>query len=220
MKASKIGLLILILGFGGDGRDGVAGPQSLRRRPLGLAGPPGGKFSGPSFSFEDTESQVVPEGTPVEVENAFGGVRAVQGAPGEVKVVLRKVVFRRNEEEAGTFAGRIRLAAQARGRRARASAPTGARSRPARTGTAVGFETHLEVTLPPGTRLKVQNEHGAIDVSDVAEARVSGSYEAIRVERVGGRGRSRRAPRRRDGGRREGRARPSTRATAGSRSGR
>ena len=34
----------------------------------------------------------------------------------------------------------------------------------------VGFETHLEVTLPPGTRLKVQNEHGATEVADVAEA--------------------------------------------------
>lgn len=185
MKASKVGLLFLILGFGGTVETAWHVRNHLGVGPWDWQVLTGGKFSGPSFSFEDTESQVVPEGTTVEVENAFGGVRAVQGAPGEVKVVLRKVVFRRNEEEAGTFAGRIRLQRNLEGGALRIG--TNRREVEAsQEGHRVGFETHLEVTLPPGTRLKVQNEHGATEVSDVAEANVRGSYEAIRVQRVAG----------------------------------
>ena len=98
------------------------------------------------------------------MDNAFGGVRVVQGAPGEVKVVLRKVVFRRSEEEAGTFAGRIRLERRLEGGALRIG--TNRREVEAsQEGHRIGFETHLEVALPPGTRLKVQNEHGATEVS-------------------------------------------------------
>jgi putative adhesin len=185
VKASKVGLLFLILGFGATVETAWQVRNHLGVGPWDWQVLTGGKFSGPSFSFEDTESQVVPEGTPVEVENAFGGVHAVQGLPGEVKVVLRKVVFRRNEEEAGTFAGRIRLERKLEG----GALKVGTNRREveaSQEGHRVGFETHLEITLPPGTRLKVQNEHGATEVFDVAEARVSGSYEAIRVERVAG----------------------------------
>ena len=185
MKASKFGLLVLILGFGGT----VETAWQVRNR-LGV-GPwdwqvlTGDKFSGPSFSFEDTESQVVAAGTTVEIENAFGGIRAVEGAPGEVKVVLRKVVFRRNEAEAGAFAGRIRLQRALEGAALRIG--TNRREVEAsQEGHRIGFETHLEVSLPPGTRLKVLNEHGSIEVSDVAEASVKGSYEPLRVERVAG----------------------------------
>jgi hypothetical protein len=186
VKASKVGLLFLILGFGGTVETAWHVRNHFGVGPWDWEVLTGGKFSGPSFSFEDTESQVVPEGTTVEIENAFGGVHAVQGTAGEVKVVLRKAVFRRNEEEAGTFAGQIRLARKLEGgvlkigtNRSEVEASQVGHHR-------VGFETHLEVTLPPGTRLRVQNEHGATEVSDVAEARVSGSYEGIRIERVAG----------------------------------
>ena len=185
MKASKVGLLVLILGFGGTVETAWQVRNHLGVGPWDWEVLTGGKFSGPSYSFEDTESQVVPEGTAVEVENAFGEVRVVQGAPGEVKVVLRKVVFRRNEEEAGTFAGRIRLQRTLAGGALRIA--TNRREVEAgQQGHRIGFETNLEVTLPPGTRLKVQNEHGATDVSDVAEAEVWSSHEAVRVERVAG----------------------------------
>ena len=185
MKASKVGLLILVLGFGATVETAWQVRNHLGVGPWDWQVLTGGKFSGPSFSFEDTESQVVPEGTTVEVENAFGEVRATQGAPGEVKVVLRKVVFRRNEQEAGTFAERIHLQRNLEGGALRIG--TNRREVEAsQEGHRIGFETHLEVSLPPGTRLKVQNEHGATDVSDVAEANLVGSYESIRAERVAG----------------------------------
>ena len=185
MKASKIGVLFLILGFGGTVETAWHARNHFGVGPWDWQVLTGGKFSGPSFHFEDVASDVVPEGTPVEIENAFGSVRAMQGAPGEVRMVLRKVVYRRSEEEAGAFAGRIRLAHAMEGGALRIGTNRN-EVEAAQTGHRIGFETHLEITLPPGTRLKVQNEHGATHVSDVAEARVWGSYEAIRVERVAG----------------------------------
>lgn len=186
MKAGKIGLLVLILGFGATVETAWQVRNHLGVGPWDWQVLTGNKFSGPSYTFEESESQIVPEGAAVEVENAFGGVRTVQGAAGEVKIVMRKVVYRRDEKEAEAFAGRIRLQRVLEGgalrigtnRREVEASPEGRR---------VGFETHLEITLPAGTRLKVQNEHGATDVSDVAEARVWGSYDDIRVERVAGR---------------------------------
>jgi DUF4097 and DUF4098 domain-containing protein YvlB len=50
----------------------------------------------------------------------------------------------------------------------------------------VGFETHFEVRVPPGSAVKVDNDHGAVDVSDVASAEVAGSYESVSVQRVAG----------------------------------
>ncbi len=185
MKASKFGLLVLILGFGGTVETAYQVRNHFGVGPWDWQVLTGNRFTGPSFSFEETESQVVPAGTPVEIDNAFGGVQAVPGAAGEVKVVLRKVVFRRTEEEADTFARRIRLARTMAGGTLR----IGSNRREieaGQQGNRVGFETHLEVTLPPGTRLKVVNEHGSIEVTDVAEANLSGSFDSIRLDRVAG----------------------------------
>lgn len=185
MKASKIGLLILILGFGGTVETAWQVRNHFGVGPWDWQVLTGNKFSGPSYTFEVTESQVVPAGATVEVENAFGGVHVAQGAPGEVKVVLRKVIFRRTEAEAEAFAGRVLLQRHLDGGALRIG--TNRREVEAsQEGHRIGFETHLEITLPPDTRLKVQNEHGATDVSDVAQADVVGSYESIRVQRVAG----------------------------------
>lgn len=185
MRASKVGLLVLILGFGGTVETAWRVRNQLGVGPWDWRVLTGGKFSGPSYSFEETESQAVPDGTAVEVENAFGSVKAVAGAPGEVKVVLRKVVYRNKEQDAESFAGRIRLVRSLDGGRLRIG--TNRREFEATAeGHRVGVETHLEVTLPPGTRLRVQNEHGATEVADVAEAHVWSSYDSVRVERVAG----------------------------------
>jgi hypothetical protein len=185
VRASKFGVLFLILGFGGT----VETAYQVRNR-FGV-GPwdwqvlTGNKWSGPSYNFEETESQAVPAGTAVEVDNAFGGVQTMIGPAGEVKVRLRKVVYRRTEAEAETFAQQIRLARALDGGTLRVG--TNRREVEAgQQGNRVGFETHLEITLPPGTRLKVVNEHGAIDAADVAEATLVGSFDSIRLDRVAG----------------------------------
>ena len=86
MSARKIAFLILIVLFAAsvetawNVREHVdIGPQGCRVM--------GGRFYGPSWSFEATgERPVTASALRLEVENAFGGVSVVEGAPGVVKV--------------------------------------------------------------------------------------------------------------------------------------
>jgi DUF4097 and DUF4098 domain-containing protein YvlB len=185
MKGAKIGLLLVILAFGST----VETAWRVRNR-LGAGAwgwfMMGGRFQGPSFTFKADQSEVVASGTPVEVENAFGAVKIVQGAPGEVRIALRKVVFLATEDKARAYADRIQLQTSREGGALRILTNRADLERPTGAEYEVGFETHLDVVVPPGTAVKVHNEHGAIDVTDVARAEVSGSFDTVRVERVGG----------------------------------
>jgi DUF4097 and DUF4098 domain-containing protein YvlB len=183
MKAAKIGLLLLLLGFGG-----VVETAFAVRNKIGI-GPAGcrvirGRFYGPSFTFDATEErEAVPAGTVVEVENAFGGVRVVQGAPGEVRVSLRKVVFRPTEEAARAFASRVHVEKTLAGSVLHIST----NRRELEGGTEdVGFETHLEIAAPPDTPVRIQADHGQVDVRDAARADITNSFEPVQVERVKG----------------------------------
>jgi hypothetical protein len=183
MKAVKLAFLFLLLAFGAT----VETAWSLRSHFGGL-GPAGcrlirGRFNGPSFSFDAEQRRTMPAGAALEVENSFGGVRIVQGAPGEMHVSLRKVVFLPTVEQARQFADRVQLGADGLGQTVRV---TTNRASLERESPDVGFETHLELTIPPATKVKVTNEHGRVDVADVAEAEISGSFDGMRIERVAG----------------------------------
>jgi len=185
MKAAKIGLLILILGFGG-----VIETAWAVRNKIGI-GPAGcrvirGKFYGTPFTFDAVEErQAVPAATALEVDNAFGGVRVIQGGPGEVRISLRKVVFQQSEAAARTFADRLHVEKTLAGDVLRVT--TNRRELESGGGPEdVGFETHLEIAVPPDTPVKVQAEHGAVDVADAARAEITNSFEGVRVERVKG----------------------------------
>lgn len=181
MTGRRIGLLFLILVMGGA----VDAAWFLRQN-VGV-GPTGcrvvrGRFYGPSFTFSAEETRPLPAASTVEVENAFGAVRVAQAPAAELRVTLRKVVYRASEDAARTFADRVLLQVE-----------TGAVTRVKtnrddleRSDRDVGFETHMEVFVPAGTSVVVRNEHGRVDVADVAAADVSGSFEPVRVERVGG----------------------------------
>jgi putative adhesin len=181
MSGRRIGLLMLILVMGG-----AVDAAWFIRRNVGV-GANGcrvvrGHFYGRPFSFDTEQRQPLAEGGTVEVENAFGAVRIVQSATPELRVALRKVVYGDSEQEARLFADRLHL-------QIGAGAPlrvTTNRDELERNDPDVGFETHLELAVPKGTSVVVRNEHGRVDVSDVAAADVSGSNEAVRVERVGG----------------------------------
>jgi DUF4097 and DUF4098 domain-containing protein YvlB len=183
MRAAKIGLLVLVLGFGG-----VIETAFAVRNKIGI-GPEGcrlirGRFYGPSFTFDAAEErQAVPADTALEVENAFGGVRVIQGEPGEVRVSLRKVVFRPTEAAARVFADRVHVEKTLNGAVLRVTT----NRRELENGPDdVGFETHLEIAVPPQTPVKVQAEHGQVDVADAARAEITNSFESVRVERVKG----------------------------------
>ncbi len=181
MSARKIGLLLLILGLGSvletawSVRGHVdMGPEGCRVL--------GGQFYGPSYSFEEKTSQEVPAGARLEVENAFGRVQVRAGEPGRVSLVLRKVVFRSTESEAREYAGRIAVQIESSSGVVRVTTNRKTVGRDDR----VGFETHLDLVVPPATPVAIRNEHGAVEVSDVASADVDATFDSVRVERVKG----------------------------------
>jgi DUF4097 and DUF4098 domain-containing protein YvlB len=181
MTARRIGLLLLILGAGAaletawTVRSNVdIGPEGCRVL--------GGRFYGPSYSFEETSRAEAAPGARVEVTNSFGRVQVTAGEPGEVKLTLRKVVYRATEELAREFAGRISARAEGAGNVVRVSTNRADVGRDDR----VGFETHLSLVVPPGTPVVVTNEHGAVDVEDAASADVTASFDDVRVLRVKG----------------------------------
>jgi DUF4097 and DUF4098 domain-containing protein YvlB len=183
MSARKIFFLILLLGFGavvetawhvrGDWRIGPEGCRVI-----------GGRFYGPSYTFEQTAERALPAGeTPrVEVKNAFGGVRVTAGAPGVVKVKLRKVVFLPTEEKARAFADGVEL--RLSGDEALVKVGTN-RDEIARRED-VGLETHLEIEAPPGASVEVRNEHGRVDLAGLADADVVTSFDGVAIEKIAG----------------------------------
>jgi DUF4097 and DUF4098 domain-containing protein YvlB len=184
MRPQKIFFLLLIL------LAGAATETTWRlRNHLGFV-PLGwrvfrGQFYGPSFSFEDKTAVAVPAGAVVSVENAFGAVRVTRGEPGQVRVAIKKVVFVPTEAAARALAGRVEIRAHSDGDRVEIGTNRADLERSGALADA-GLETHLDVVVPPSTSVEVRNEHGLIDVADVARAAVDGAFEPVRVERVSG----------------------------------
>jgi hypothetical protein len=181
VSARKIGLLALILGLGAV----VETTYTLRRHlDVGPAGCRvlGGKFYGNSFRFEEPSHHEIPAGTRVEVVNAFGAVRLRAGTPGQVKVVLTKTVYLEGEEQARAFAARIVLRAEREGPVLRLFTNRDELGRR----DDVGFETSFDIQVPPDTPVGVRNEHGGVDLRDVARAEVENSFDALRVEQIAG----------------------------------
>jgi hypothetical protein len=185
MRAAKIGLLLLILLFGATVETAWQLRDHIEMGPMGCR-VLGGRFYGPSWSFEAEESQAVAAAAAVQVDNAFGSVRVVSGQPGQVVARIRKVVFRPTEGEARDFAQRIRLVLTSEGGTMRVATNREALEAERRGQRQVGFETHLELTVPADTRLTARNDHGAVTVSDVAEADLRASFDDVAAARIGG----------------------------------
>jgi DUF4097 and DUF4098 domain-containing protein YvlB len=184
MGARKIFFLILLLGFGavvetawqvrGDWRIGPEGCRVI-----------GGRFYGPSYTFEQAGERAVAAGEAprLQVRNSFGTVKVTAGGPGVVKVKLRKVVFLPTEEKAKAFADTVELRLTGDG----AVVKVGTNRDELARREDVGLETHLEVEAPPETSVEVRNEHGRVDLSGLANADVVTSFDGVAIEKVAGR---------------------------------
>jgi hypothetical protein len=182
VKATKIALLLLILGFGAVVETAWTVRHHVDVGPMGCR-VLGGRFYGPSFTFVEDTRQPLAADAAVEIDNSFGSVQVASGASAEVATSLRKVVFLPSEEKARAFASGIRLE----------TAPTGAALRIAtnreereRQEPGIGFETHLDVRVPEGTKVTVRNAHGRVEVTAAGETVVENAYEAVRVDSVKG----------------------------------
>jgi hypothetical protein len=184
MSARKIGFLILLLGFGAV----LETAWSLREDRIAF-GPEGcrvlgGRFYGPSFSFEETEERALPEDGPLEmhVENAFGAVRIEPAEGRKLRVKLRKVVYLPTEAKARAFAEGVRLQIEQEGTRVRVGTNREEISRR----HDVGLETHLEIAVPPDTAAFVRDDHGSVTVKGIARSDVRASFEDVHLEGIRG----------------------------------
>jgi hypothetical protein len=183
VSARKIAFLVLIVGFAATVETAwnVRGDLSLGPEGCRVMG---GRFYGPSWAFEAAAEHAVAPGLAprLEVKNAFGGVSVVAGAPGVVKVRLRKLVFQPTEEKARAFAERIELRLTGEGELVRIGTNRDEIGRREET----GFETHLEIEAPPESLAVVRNEHGRVELLGVAAADVEASFEGVSIERITG----------------------------------
>ncbi len=184
MKARKLLFLVFLLTLGAAVETAWRVRAHVELGPLGWR-VLGGRFYGPSFTFEDDKVESVAAGGTVAVTNEFGGVKVSRGEGKDVRVHLRKVVYVPTEAAARALADRVKLASDVDGQGLRLSTNRGDLDRDG-TFADVGLETHFEVTVPAGVAVRVKNDHGRIDVADVARADVDGSFEPITVERVDG----------------------------------
>ena len=190
MKPGKVVLLVGILAAGAT----IETADRIRARvdvgPFGWVAL-GGRFQGAAFTYEATEKKDVPAGTRAAVENGFGTVDVRPGAPGVIEVKLRKVVFMPKEAKAREFADRLVVRSELAGGVLRVTTNRAELERevepigPFRFGS-IGFETHLSVRVPPGTEVEVKNEHGIVDVAEVASARIESSYDDVKLRDVAG----------------------------------
>ena len=182
MSARKIGLLILILGFGAAIETALSVRNHLDIGPAGCR-VLGGKFYGSSYRFEEETTRPATAEGRVEVTNAFGAVRVRAGKASEVRITLAKVVYMPTEDQAREFASRIKLRAEENGSGLRLSTN---RDELSRHGDEVGFETHLTVDVPPGAFVVVKNDHGEVEVKDVARAEIDSSFDAVHAFGIAG----------------------------------
>lgn len=185
MRAAKIGLLFLILLFGASIETAWQVRENIGLGPLGCQ-VLGGRLYGASFVFGSNEERPVEAGRAVEVQNAFGDVTVRAGEPGKVLVALRKVVYRPKEEDARAFAERLRIVVREESGRLVVTTNREELDRERPGGRQVGFETHLELTVPADTPLTVHSEHGGIDASGVAQADLAGSFEDVKAAQIAG----------------------------------
>jgi len=144
----------------------------------------GGRFYGPSHDFEETAARELAAGMPVAVENAFGDVEVTAGDAGKVEITLRKLIYLGSEEKAQAFAQRVRLEAQVVDGRLRIATNRAELERES-DAFDVGFETHLNVRVPPGTAVAVKGSHGRAAVEGAGETRIQNEFGDVRASRVG-----------------------------------
>lgn len=183
MRGSRILLLLSILGLGGSVETAYRIREQIGVGPFGWR-VFGGKFYGPSHSFDETAERELAPGVPVAVENAFGDVEVAEGQPGRVEIALRKVVYIGSEAKAQAFAQRIRLEADVVDGRLRIGTN---RADLERHGDAfdVGFETHLTLHVPPETPVAVTGSHGRAVVEGAGQTRIENQFGEVRASRVG-----------------------------------
>jgi DUF4097 and DUF4098 domain-containing protein YvlB len=184
VTASRIFLLATILAGGAGVETAYQFREHMGVGPFGWR-LFGGKFYGPHFLYEESSISALDPGVAVAIENEFGDVAVTAGEPGKVEVRLRKDVYVADEQKARALADRIKLEVDRGDGRLRLR--TNRRELEGERDTyEVGFETHFDVRVPPGTAVEVSGSHGRASVEDAGDTHVQVENGEASARRVGG----------------------------------
>jgi Toastrack DUF4097 len=189
VRPAKVALLVAILAVGGAVESAYRIREHIGDGSFGWIDF-GGRFHGPSFSYESERATDIEEGTRISVDNAFGDVEVGAGRPGAVDVKLRKVIFLPSDALARALADRLVVRTEfangvLRVTTNRAEIEGEFQSpAPFRLSAGPGIQTHLSLGVPPGTEILVSNEHGDVNVAEVGDVSVTGTHGDVRVRHV------------------------------------
>jgi hypothetical protein len=145
-----------------------------------------GDWQGTSFTFNKEASYPITATMPLRVENSYGGVIVSPGSDREIRVRLRKVVYKDDEAQAKQIADEILL----EGGPSLLSAPGAPKDEPFVVKTNrdslaskdYRFRTEMEVFVPRKTQLVVRNTFGEVKVSDLeGKLDLSTSHKPLEV---------------------------------------
>jgi DUF4097 and DUF4098 domain-containing protein YvlB len=116
---------------------------------------------GREYSYEDTRVFEAPVPAALEVVNGHGWVEVRGGDQDHIELIFKKIIRRRNEEDARDIAGRLQYTVRkTEGLLALGTTREEFRKR--------NFETGFILTVPRGTTVDIVNAHGPVRVESVA----------------------------------------------------
>lgn len=190
MKFRKVLLLFLIVAFGVV-IEGINVTRSVLNdetfdgfRGIQIDGFPFSRmarFRGPSHDFKESQAIDASGITAVEVSNEFGDV-TVRRSPdpkSQIGVDLRKEVFTRRSENAGSISERVKLVVNREGSLLKISTTRDAKAN-------YQVKTHFEIETPTPLDTRITNRHGRIVVEGAKAVELSGEFDDMRVQDVTG----------------------------------
>lgn len=143
-------------------------------------------WQGTSFTFNQEASYPIASAMLLRVENSYGGVVVSPGSDREIRIRLRKVVYKDDEAQAKQIADEILL----EGGPSRMAAPGAPKeesfivktNRDSLSNKDYRFRTEMEVFVPRKTQLVVRNTFGEVKVSDLeGKLDLSTSHKPLEV---------------------------------------
>lgn len=137
-----------------------------------------GQFIGISHAYSEQVTYPLQSPVPIRIENSYGRVSVRPGSDGQVRVVLRKVVFAGDEARAKSFAEEIHLVGSMENPEGTVSKPM-AEAEPGKkpgvfvvrtnrdelSSREIEFNTDMEVFVPRNSQLRVLNSRGQVSAS-------------------------------------------------------
>jgi DUF4097 and DUF4098 domain-containing protein YvlB len=125
-----------------------------------------GQWIGTSYAYTQESTYRVNPSTPLRIENSYGSVSVSPGSEGEMRVILKTVVYENDETKAKEISGQVKLQGTPQGK-AEANAFIISTNRDEVSAKDYRFNTDMEVYIPRAAQLEVKNSYGELRVSNL-----------------------------------------------------